>query len=63
MNIFINFSHPAHVHFFKNAVRILSDRGHTIIAAARQKEFTRELLDAYHIQHVVLSKKAAVYWV
>lgn len=57
MNIFINFSHPAHVHFFKNAVRILSDRGHTIIAVARKKEFTLELLNAYQIQHVVLSNK------
>jgi hypothetical protein len=59
MNIFINFSHPAHVHFFKNAVRILSDRGHTIIAVARKKEFTLELLNAYQIQHVVVSNKGS----
>lgn len=62
MNIFVNFSHPAHVHFFKNAIRILSDRGHSIVAVARQKEFTLELLNAYHIQHVVLSKKGSGLW-
>jgi len=57
MNIFINFSHPAHVHFFKNAVRILSKRGHQIIAGSRNKEFTIDLLNAYHIDHAVLTNK------
>jgi predicted glycosyltransferase len=62
MNLFINFSHPAHVHFFKNAFQILSARGHTVIAVARQKEFTLELLNAYQIQHGVLSKKGSGLW-
>lgn len=57
MNIFINFSHPAHVHFFKNAARILTKKGHQIIAVARKKEFTTDLLNAYHIGHTVLTKK------
>jgi predicted glycosyltransferase len=57
MNIFVNFSHPAHVHFFKNAVKILSQRGHKIIAVARNKEFTIELLKAYNIDHAVLTNK------
>jgi predicted glycosyltransferase len=57
MNIFINFSHPAHVHFFKNAARILSKRGHDIIAVSRNKEFTIDLLNAYQTDHTVLTKK------
>lgn len=57
MNIFINFSHPAHVHFFKNAARTLTKRGHKIIAVSRDKEFTIDLLNAYHIGHSVLTKK------
>ncbi len=57
MNIFINFSHPAHVHFFKNAAKILSRKGHRICAVSRRKEFTTELLNAYHINHNVLTKK------
>ncbi len=57
MNIFFNISHPAHVHFFKHAMTILSQRGHHIIAGARNKEFTVDLLKAYHIQHVILTSK------
>lgn len=57
MNILINFSHPAHVHFFKHVARILSKRGHNIIAVARGKEFTIDLLKAYQINHMVLTKK------
>ncbi|MDM8521739.1 DUF354 domain-containing protein [Desulfococcaceae bacterium HSG8] len=57
MNIFINISHPAHVHFFKNTISILSRRGHHIIVGARNKEFTLELLRACDIRHVVLTNK------
>jgi predicted glycosyltransferase len=57
MKIFVNISHPAHVHFFKNAIKILAKNGHTIIAGSRNKEFTIDLLNAYHIRHVVLTDK------
>ncbi len=57
MNIFVNISHPAHVHFFKNAIRILSERGHNIVTGARNKEFTIELLKAYGIRHLILTDK------
>ncbi len=57
MNILINFSHPAHVHFFKNMVRILAERGHNILAVSRDKEFTVNLLNAYQMAHIVLTKK------
>jgi len=59
MNLFLNISHPAHVHFFKNAIEILSRRGHNIIVAARNKEFTIELLNAYQIRHVILTNKGS----
>lgn len=35
----------------------LSQNGHNVIAGARNKEFTIELLKAYNIQHVVLTNK------
>ncbi|MBW2011483.1 MAG: DUF354 domain-containing protein [Deltaproteobacteria bacterium] len=57
MNIFVNISHPAHVHFFKNAIKILSERGHNVITGARYKEFTIDLLNAYKIKHTVLTGK------
>lgn len=57
MNIFINISHPAHVHFFKNAIRMLSKRGHNVITGARNKEFTIDLLKAYQLRYVILSHR------
>lgn len=57
MNLFVNISHPAHVHFFRNAIRILSERGHKVITGARSKEFTIDLLEAYSIRHIILTKK------
>ncbi len=57
MNIFVNVSHPAHVHFFKNTIKILSNKGHDLIVGARYKEFTIDLLKAYGIDHAVLTHK------
>ena len=57
MNIFVNISHPAHVHFFKNALKILKKKGHYIIIGARNKEFVIDLLKAYKMKHVVLTNK------
>ena len=57
MNIFVNISHPAHVHFFKNAIAALSKKGHNIIIGARNKEFTIELLKAYKIKYVILTSR------
>lgn len=50
-------SHPAHVHFFKNAIKILSQKGHNVISVTRNKEFTIDLLKAYNIKCVVLTTK------
>lgn len=57
MNIFFNISHPAHVHFFKNAISKLEQNGHNIIVGARNKEFTIELLKQYNIDHIILTNK------
>ena len=57
MNIFVNISHPAHVHLFKNAIKIMCQNGHNIIVGARNKEFTIKLLKAYNIKHILLTNK------
>jgi predicted glycosyltransferase len=57
MNIFFNISHPAHVHFFKNVIRILSEKGHKVVIGARNKEFTLDLLDAYNLKYSILTNK------
>ena len=57
MNIFVNISHPAHVHFFKNVVRILYLRKHNILIGARDKEFTTDLLNTYSMEYLALTSK------
>ncbi len=56
MRILIDVGHPGHVHYFKNAIQILQQKGHTIKVTARDKEVTFSLLDAYHIPYVSRGK-------
>ena len=51
MKILIDMGHPAHVHLFKNFIWEMEKRGHDIKVTARDKEVTRQLLDAYHIPY------------
>lgn len=51
MKILIDMGHPAHVHLFKNFIREMEKRGHEIKVTARDKDVTRQLLDAYHIPY------------
>ncbi|MDZ5810229.1 DUF354 domain-containing protein [Halorubrum sp. AD140] len=55
--IHFDITHPAHVHLFRHAIRELVDDGHAVAVSARQKEITTDLLDAYDIEHTVLSRK------
>jgi len=57
MNVFVNISHPAHVHFFKNTIAALFQKRHNVIIGTRDKEFTIDLLNAYKIKHTVLTSK------
>ncbi len=56
MRILVDITHPAHVHFFRNAVNIWQQRGHEVAVTARQKDITIELLENYNIPYTVLSK-------
>lgn len=55
MKILIDIGHPAHVHFFKNPIRLLQERGHDIIITSRVKEFAVDLLDQFSLSHYTLS--------
>ncbi len=57
MNIFINISHPAHVHFFKNIINRLKDEGHIVIIGIRNKEFTIQLCEYYNLTYYRLTNK------
>jgi len=48
--------HPAHVHLFRNPIRLLTDRGHESLVGAVDREVTTQLLKAYGIRHFVFGK-------
>lgn len=56
MRILISIGHPAQVHFFKNAIKILENKGHTIIVTAKEKDNSIYLLKAYGIEHETIGK-------
>jgi uncharacterized protein len=51
MKILVDIGHPAHVHFFKNAVWQLEARGHKVQITTRNKEITLDLLNAYQLNY------------
>lgn len=52
MKILIDIGHPAHVHYFKSAIRLLEAKGHRISITARNKEVAFSLLDHYGLPYV-----------
>ncbi|WP_255194944.1 DUF354 domain-containing protein [Halorarius litoreus] len=58
MDVVVTMQHPAHVHFFKHAIRRLEDGGHTVHVFARDKAVTADLLEAYDIDHELLAGAA-----
>lgn len=52
MKILLDLGHPAHVHYFKNYIRIMEGRGHEFLIIARDKEITFYLLEQYKIPFV-----------
>ncbi len=56
MKILIDLLHPAHVHIFRNFIREMENKGHTILVTARDKDVTIDLLNAYKIKHLKISK-------
>ncbi|MGM0680788.1 MAG: DUF354 domain-containing protein [Thermodesulfobacteriota bacterium] len=55
MRILVDIGHPAHVHFFRPAVKILQEKGHEVVITSRRKEIATDLLDGLDISHRVLS--------
>ena len=58
MRILIEITHPAHVHFFRNPIRLLQEAGHEVRITSRDKDCTLDLLDRYGLEHRCLSKQA-----
>jgi len=55
MHILCDVSHPAHVHFFRNAIDTWRERGHHVTIVSRKKDITTQLLDLYGYEHTCLS--------
>jgi len=54
MRIIVDIGHPAHVHLFRNFIKIMEQRGHIILATIRNKENVKKLLDNYKIRYLSL---------
>jgi predicted glycosyltransferase len=54
--LLIEAHHPAHIHFFKNAIRIWRDRGDEVLLLGRDRDVMKRLLGAYDwIPHQIVS--------
>ncbi len=53
MKILIDINHPAHVHYFRNLIKIMEDKGHTFRVINRDNPMINYLLDHYKIEHVI----------
>ncbi|MFU8781222.1 MAG: DUF354 domain-containing protein [Kiritimatiellia bacterium] len=55
MNILVEILHPAHVHFFRNAIAFWRERGDNVLVLSREKECANDLLNAYGIPYQSIS--------
>ncbi|AWW32524.1 hypothetical protein DN752_21535 [Echinicola strongylocentroti] len=52
MKILIDINHPAHVHYFRNFYKIMTENGHKLVVVSRNKEIEHKLLEAHDIPYV-----------
>lgn len=55
MKVLFDIVHPADVHFFKNSIYALLQRGDEVVITSRKKDVTTELLDELDLKHTPLS--------
>lgn len=56
MRILIDIGHPAHVHYFRNFLKIMEGKGHEFCVSARDKDVTQSLLNHYEIKYASKGK-------
>lgn len=57
MRIIVTTGTPAHVYFFRNAVRELMEHGHNILIASRETKATVQLLNNTGLEYTLLGKR------
>lgn len=55
MKILVDINHPAHVHFFRNPIRLMKEQGHDLMVTSRDKEMAIDLLEELGIPNRKLS--------
>jgi len=55
MKVLVEILHPAHVHFFRNAIAEWKARGDAVLVLSRDKDVANALLDAYEIPYESIS--------
>lgn len=56
MKILIDINHPAHVHYFRNFAKRMSQAGHEVLFVSRNKEMEHALLGLYGIPYISRGK-------
>ncbi|MCE5338457.1 MAG: DUF354 domain-containing protein [Methanomicrobiaceae archaeon] len=54
MRIVVDINHPGHVHYFKNFIWGMKERGHEILITASHKDVATQLLQLYGLEYVDL---------
>ena len=57
MKIHIDINHPAHVHYFRNFIKIMESKGHSFTITNRDAPIINQLLDYYKIPHYIRNKR------
>lgn len=57
MKILININHPAHVHYFRNFIKLMEAKGHEFCVINRDSKMINQLLDYYGIEHIIRNKR------
>ena len=55
--IYIDINHPAHVHYFRNFIKIMEEKGHRFVVSNRDDKMINYLLDYYKISHYTRNKR------
>jgi predicted glycosyltransferase len=58
LTILIDIGHPAHVHYYRNLVRELENKGNKVIWTVKNLDTAKLLLDFYGFRYTVLPSKA-----
>lgn len=57
MKILIDINHPAHVHYFRNFIKLMEAKGHQFCVINRDSKMINQLLDYYGIEHIIRNKR------